>query len=100
MTKATVSTEQLFALIEKLKAENDALKAARTGTPVDVKPNGQIAFSVVSGRGTLNVAYYGWQWEQIISKVEDIQKMIKAGKGPSGNRVITEAEFRQRKADK
>jgi hypothetical protein len=97
MAKETISMEQLYALIEKQKAEIDALKGARSGTPVDVKPNGQIAFAIPSGQGTLNVAYYGWHWEQIIPKMDEIRKIIKAGKGPSGNRVISEAEFRQRK---
>jgi len=107
MTKlnaAAVSNEQLFEMIKKLQAENEALRSGARPAPqpkaVDVKENGQIAFSIASGNGTVPVAYYGWQWEQVIAKAAEIQRIIKAGKGPSGNRVISEAEFRQRKAAK
>jgi len=105
-----VSNEQLFEMIKKyeaekkaLQAENAALRSGARPAPqskVDVKENGQIAFSIPSGNGAISAAYYGWQWEQIIARVAEIQRIIKAGKGPSGNRVISEAEFRQRKAAK
>ena len=102
-TASVVTNEQLLALIQKLQAENTALKAGRAAPQpkgVDVKENGQIAFSIASGNGTVPVAYYGWQWEQIIAQIGEVQKVLKAGKGASGNRVISQTEFRNRKAAK
>ena len=63
--------------LERLKAENEQLKAKRKGA-------GEIFFKVslkgalsVYGLGRFPVTLYKEQWERLLVKIEDLQKFIK-----------------------
>lgn len=75
MTK--VSNEQLFALIEKLKAENEALKAkgGRANTPtVKLGEKGNI---LIYGLQRFPFAFYAAQLEWILANADALRKFMK-----------------------
>lgn len=76
MTKATVSTEQLFALIEKLKNENEALKKAKTAK-VTVKL-GEKGNLCIYGLQRFPFAFYAAQLEWILDNEKMLREFMKA----------------------
>ena len=90
-TKAEApSNEQLMQLILSLKAENEALKATRTGG-VSVTDKGQIAVTFPAGKGSITARYYAWHWEAILKCEKEIRAAFKDKK------AMTEAAFRDSK---
>lgn len=88
--EATLSMDQVMELVAKLKAENDSLKAARTGG-VSITDKGQIAVTFPSGKGSITARYYSWQWEAILKCEKEIRAAFKDKK------AMTEAAFRDSK---
>lgn len=88
--EAAPTNEQLMQLILGLKAENEALKAARAGG-VSITDKGQIAVTFPSGKGTITARYYSWQWEAILKCEKEIRAAFKDKK------AMTEAAFRDSK---
>jgi hypothetical protein len=85
------SNEELMQLILSLKAENETLKAARTGG-VSVTDKGQIAVTFPSGNGSITARYYSWQWEAILKCEKEIRAAFKDRK------AMTEKQFRASKS--
>lgn len=100
MTKANAkaeapSNEQLMQLILSLKAENEALKAAKPEKPVgavSITEKGQIVVTFPTGNGFLQARYYAWHWEAILKAEKEIRAACK------DKRAMTEAAFRTAKA--
>jgi hypothetical protein len=84
------SNEQLMQLVLSLKAENEALKASRTGG-VSITDKGQIAVTFPAGKGTLTARFYSWHWEAILKCEKEIRAAFKDKK------AMTEAQFRDSK---
>ena len=96
MSKANVkaeapSNEQLMQLILSLKAENEALKAAKPASSVSVTEKGQIAVTFPSGNGFITARYYAWHWDAILKMEKEIRAACKSDK------AMTEAKFRASK---
>lgn len=69
-----MTQEQLIAELLKLKAENEALKASKTGGPsCKVTDKGGVSFY---GVGRFPVTLYKKQWLKLINNVEMIQKFL------------------------
>lgn len=76
-----MSEDKLREELEKLKAENEQLKAKRKGA-------GEITFKVsqkgalsVYGLGRFPVTLYKEQWERLLVKLDDLKKFIKDNEG-------------------
>ena len=69
-----MTDENLRAEIEKLKAENEALKNRRTGA-VSLKVSEKGAVSAY-GLGRFPVTLYKEQWEKLLGMTEEIKKFI------------------------
>ena len=69
-----MSDQDLKAEIEKLKAENEALKKPRSGT-LSMKVSEKGALSVY-GMGRFPVTLYKEQWTKLLAITEDIKKFI------------------------
>ncbi len=70
-------TKMMAEELERLKAENEQLKAKRKGA-------GEIYFKVsqkgalsVYGLGRFPVTLYKEQWERLLARLEDLKKFIK-----------------------
>jgi hypothetical protein len=73
------SEEDLKAELEKLKAENAALKA-RGGKGVSMKVSEKGAVSVY-GLGRFPVTLYQEQWTKLLDLAEDIRAFIRENEG-------------------
>jgi hypothetical protein len=73
------SDEELKAELEKLRAENAALKA-RGGKAVSLKVSEKGAVSVY-GLGRFPVTLYQEQWLKLLDLAEDIRAFIKENEG-------------------
>ena len=71
-----MSDESMQAELERLRAENDALKA-RTAKGVSLKVSEKGGVSVY-GLGRFPVTLYREQWEKLLDMSEDIRSFIKA----------------------
>ena len=69
-----MSENDLKAEIEKLKAENEALKKPRSGT-LSMKVSEKGALSVY-GMGRFPVTLYKEQWLKLLTIADDIKKFI------------------------
>ena len=71
-----MNPEDLQAEIERLKAENEALKTSRpTKGAISIKVSEKGAVSVY-GLGRFPVTLYREQWERLLQSSEDIRKFI------------------------
>lgn len=94
MTKKseTVTTEQLFAMIQKLQAENEALKKAPTKAErprIRVTDKGGIA---ITPKGSTTFYFYADQWAKIEPMVKEINAFVKA----NADKLISEADRKAR----
>lgn len=87
-----LSNEQLMQLILSLKAENEALKASAPQAAISVSAKGGINVSVPSGKGSVNLHFYVWQWEKVSAMRDKVDAFVKANKG----KLISEEAFRSR----
>ena len=88
------SNEQLMQLILSLKAENEALKAAkpmRPASPVTITDKGQIAVTFPAGNSFITARYYAWHWDAILKFEKEIRAACKS------EDAMTEAKFRASK---
>jgi len=88
---AAPTAEQLMELVLSLKAENEALKAAKPASSVSITEKGQIAVTFPTGNGSLTARYYSWHWEAILKQEKEIRAACKSEK------AMTEAKFRASK---
>lgn len=84
------SNEQLMQLILSLKAENEALKTARSSS-VSITDKGQIAVTFPAGNAFITARYYAWHWDAILKMEKEIRAACKSEK------AMTEAKFRASK---
>ncbi len=70
-----MSDENMQAELERLRAENEALKA-RTSKGVSLKVSEKGGVSVY-GLGRFPVTLYREQWEKLLAMSEDIQSFIR-----------------------
>ena len=74
-----MSEEDLRAELERLKAENEALKGKTTrGTSVRVSEKGGVS---VYGLGRFPVTLYKEQWLKLLDMAEDIRTFIAQNEG-------------------
>jgi hypothetical protein len=77
--RATMPDDALNAEVERLKAENAALKAQATrGGSMKVSEKGGVS---VYGLGRFPVTLYKEQWTKLLDMAEDIRAFIKAHDG-------------------
>ena len=70
-----MTQEQLIAQIAALKAENDALKASKTGGPsCKITDKGGVSFY---GIGRFPVTLYKDQWIKLINHIEMVKTFLK-----------------------
>ncbi|OFZ30653.1 MAG: hypothetical protein A2622_13360 [Bdellovibrionales bacterium RIFCSPHIGHO2_01_FULL_40_29] len=69
-------SDQLKAEIERLKAENEALKNKKSGGTLTMKVSEKGALSVY-GMGRFPVTLYKEQWNKLLSIAEEIKAFIK-----------------------
>ncbi|MBI3208515.1 MAG: hypothetical protein HYZ37_06395 [Candidatus Solibacter usitatus] len=67
--------EELLAELEKLKAENEALKKPATRGVISFKVSEKGALSVY-GLGRFPVTLYKEQWEKLLDRSDDIRKFM------------------------
>jgi hypothetical protein len=71
----TMPTEaELQAELERLRAENEALKRPRGQTALKVSEKGALS---VYGLGRFPVTLYREQWEKLLGMAEDIRNFIR-----------------------
>lgn len=68
------SEEDLKAELERLRAENEALKKPRGQTSLRVSEKGALS---VYGLGRFPVTLYREQWEKLLAMADDIRQFIK-----------------------
>jgi hypothetical protein len=68
------SEEELRAELERLRAENEALKRPRGQTSLKVSEKGALS---VYGLGRFPVTLYREQWEKLLGMADDIRQFIK-----------------------
>jgi hypothetical protein len=77
--RATMPDDALNAEVERLKAENAALKAqASRGASMKVSEKGGVS---VYGLGRFPVTLYKEQWTKLLDMADDIRAFIKAHDG-------------------
>ena len=87
---AAPTTEQLMELIMSLKAENEALKASTPKAGVSLSSKGGINVTVPSGKGSVTLHFYSWQWAKLSSMKDEIDAFAKK----NADKLITETAFR------
>ncbi|MDQ6760109.1 MAG: hypothetical protein M3Z32_09630 [Acidobacteriota bacterium] len=70
-----MSDENLKAELDRLKAENEALKQGRRGGPVSMKVSEKGALSVY-GLGRFPVTLYKEQWQKLLAMADQIKEFI------------------------
>ena len=70
-----MADEDLKAELEKLRAENEALKQGRRGGSTSIKVSEKGAVSVY-GLGRFPVTLYKEQWEKLLGMADDIKEFI------------------------
>jgi hypothetical protein len=79
--KKRMSDEDMKAELERLKAENEALKNEKTKSrDLSFKVSAKGAVSVY-GMGRFPVTLYKEQWERLLAQKEDILEFIEENKG-------------------
>ena len=74
-----MADEDLKAELERLRAENEALKARTAGkTSIRVSEKGAVS---VYGLGRFPVTLYKEQWLKLLAMAEDIQRFIAENEG-------------------
>ena len=66
-------SEDLKAELERLRAENEALKQGRRGVSLKVSEKGGVS---VYGLGRFPVTLYKEQWERLLAMSDEIKKFI------------------------
>jgi len=66
-------SEDLKAELERLRAENEALKQGRRGVSLKVSEKGGVS---VYGLGRFPVTLYKEQWEKLLAMADEIKKFI------------------------
>jgi hypothetical protein len=74
-----MAEEDLKAELERLKAENEALKQGRRGGPVSMKVSEKGAVSVY-GLGRFPVTLYQEQWLKLLAIADEIKSFIAENK--------------------
>jgi hypothetical protein len=74
-----MSDDDLRAELERLKAENQALKQVRRGASTSLKVSEKGAVSVY-GLGRFPVTLYKEQWEKLLSMGDEIRTFIEDNK--------------------
>jgi hypothetical protein len=72
------SDEELRAELERLRAENEALKRPRGQTSLKVSEKGALS---VYGLGRFPVTLYREQWDKLLNMSEEIRQFIKDNDG-------------------
>lgn len=72
------SDEELKAELERLRAENEALKRPRGQTSLKVSEKGALS---VYGLGRFPVTLYREQWDKLLNMSEEIRQFIKDNDG-------------------
>ena len=88
---AAPTREEMMEAYLKLKAENEALKAAKPASSVSITDKGQILVTVPAGNGFITARYYAWHWDAILKNEKEIRAACKSEK------AMTEAKFRASK---
>jgi hypothetical protein len=70
-----MSDSDLQAEIERLRAENESLKAGRTRGAISLKVSEKGAVSLY-GLGRFPVTLYKEQWERLLSQADQIREFI------------------------
>ena len=70
-----MSTENLQAELDRLKAENEALKQGRRGGPVSMKVSEKGGLSVY-GLGRFPVTLYKEQWTKLLAMSDQIKEFM------------------------
>ena len=71
--------EDLKAELDKLRAENEALKVQRRGSPTSMKVSEKGAVSVY-GLGRFPVTLYQEQWQKLLGMADEIKIFIAENK--------------------
>jgi hypothetical protein len=79
MTNRMASDEDLKAEIDRLRAENEALKKPARGQ-MSLKVSAKGALSVY-GLGRFPVTLYREQWEKLLAKADEIRSFIRENDG-------------------
>ena len=87
------SNEQLMQLVLSLKAENEALKASRASS-ISLSDKGGINVNIPSGKASVNLHFYHWQWAKVSAMRDEIDAFVKK----NADKLISEATFRANKA--
>ena len=74
-----MADEDLKAELDKLRAENEALKGQRRGAPTSMKVSEKGAVSVY-GLGRFPVTLYQEQWQKLLGMGEEIKTFIAENK--------------------
>ena len=74
-----MADEDMKAELEKLRAENEALKVQRRGGPTSMKVSEKGAVSVY-GLGRFPVTLYQEQWQKLLGMAEEIKTFIAENK--------------------
>jgi len=74
-----MADQDLHAELERLKAENEALKQGKRGAPVSMKVSEKGAVSVY-GLGRFPVTLYQEQWTKLLALSGDIKTFIEENK--------------------
>ncbi len=74
-----MADEDLKTELEKLRAENEALKAERKGSPTSIKVSEKGAISVY-GLGRFPVTLYQEQWQKLLGMSDQIKTFIAENK--------------------
>jgi hypothetical protein len=75
-----MSNEDLQAELERLRAENEALKSSKRGGAVSMKVSEKGAVSVY-GLGRFPVTLYQEQWTKLLGMATEIKAFIEENKG-------------------
>ncbi len=72
-----MTNQEILAELAKVKAENEALRAAKSrgGSPITFRVSDKGAVSVY-GMGRFPVTLYKEQWEKLLAHGEDLRKFI------------------------
>ena len=74
-----MADEDVQKELERLRAENEALKQGKRGSPVSMKVSENGAVSVY-GLGRFPVTLYQEQWIKLLAMAEDIKTFIEENK--------------------